>query len=171
MLDRARVAVLLGLLILPVPVATAQEFEDGGEDEGEGGEALGVAAAWALGIVGATAVINLARRRILLPRLRGNKQAILLSMKLHRKVWLPTHLASGLATVVLGTWHGLLEEEGNVVLWGSMALFGFLTVGGAILAWKWTPASVRKGVYLLHSQQVVFLVTLGALAGGHLMAD
>lgn len=160
----------LAVVLLVTPLAAAQEFEDEGE-EGEGGEALGVAAAWALGIVGATAVINLARRRILLPRLRGNKQAILLTMRLHRKVWLPTHLVSGLATVVLGTWHGLLVEEGNVVLWGSMVLFGFLTVGGAILAWKWTPASVRKGVYLLHSQQVVFLVTLGALIGGHFMAD
>lgn len=162
---------VLGLLIWFLPIACAQEFEDETEDEGEGGEALGVAAAWALGVVGATAIFNLARRRVLLPRLRGRKEAILLTMKLHRRVWLPTHLVSGVATVVLGTWHGLLVEEGNVVLWGSMVLFGFLTLGGAVLAWKWTPASVRKGVYLLHSQQIVFLVTLAALIGGHFLAD
>lgn len=162
---------VLGLLLWLLPTAYAQEFEDENEDESGGGEALGVAAAWALGVVGATAVINLARRRLLLPRLRGKKEAILLTMKLHRKVWLPTHLVSGVATVILGTWHGLRVEEGNALLWGSMVLFGFLTVGGAILAWKWTPASVRKGVYLLHSQQVVFLVTLGALIGGHFLAD
>lgn len=166
-----RFVLLVVALAVLAPFADAQEVEDESEGEGEGGEALGVAAAWALGVVGATAILNLARRRLLLPRLRGNKEAILRTMRLHRKVWLPTHLVSGVATVVLGTWHGLLEEEGNALLWGSMVLFGFLTVGGAILAWKWTPATVRKGVYLLHSQQVVFLATLAALVVGHLVAD
>ena len=150
------------------------DHEDGPEhedDEDEGGEGLGVAAAVALGVTGGTAVANLARRKILLPRLKGNKEALLLTMQLHRKAWLPTHLLAGVATVVLGTLHGLAVEEGNVLLWTSMVLFGFLAVGGAVLAWKWTPATVRKGVYLLHSQQVVFLANIVLLVAGHALGD
>jgi hypothetical protein len=158
----AAVTILVLLSAVVAPTVAAEE----GEDDGAGG-ALGVAAVVALGLSGGTAVANLARRRILLPRLRGNKQAILLTMRLHRKAWLPLHLVAGVATVVLGTLHGLAEGEGNWMLWGSMVAFGFLTVGGAVLAWKWTPASVRKGVYLLHSQQLVFLATIALLVTGH----
>lgn len=168
--------VAFALLALLAPGALAgdedgPEREDGDEDEGEGGEALGVAAAVALGLTGGTAVANLARRKVLLPRLRGNKEAIVLTMQLHRKAWLPTHLVAGVATVVLGTLHGLAEEHGNALLWASMVVFGFLAAGGALLAWKWTPATVRKGVYLLHTQQVVFLANLVLLVAGHAVGD
>lgn len=164
---------MAGLLVAAVPGGWAGEHEEdeSGEDEGEGGEALGVAAAVALGLTGGTAIANLARRKVLLPRLRGNKEAILLTMTLHRKAWLPTHLVAGVATVLLGTLHGLAEGEGNWMLWGSMVVFGFLVVGGAVLAWKWTPATVRKGVYLLHSQQILFLANLALLVAGHAFGD
>lgn len=166
-------AFVLALALAPTALAGDEDGPEPGEDEdeGEGGEALGIAAAVALGLTGGTAVANLARRKILLPRLRGNKDAILLTMRLHRKAWLPTHLVAGVATVVLGTLHGLAEEHGNWMLWGSMVVFGFLVVGGAVLAWKWTPATVRKGVYLLHSQQVLFLANLALLVAGHAFGE
>lgn len=164
---------LLGLLATPPALGGDEdgpELEDD-DGEGEGGEGLGVAAAIALGLTGGTAVANLARRKVLLPRLKGNKEALLLTMRLHRKAWLPTHLVAGVATVVLGTLHGLAEEHGNWMLWTAMVVFGFLVVGGAVLAWKWTPATVRKGVYLLHSQQVLFLANLALLVVGHAFGE
>jgi hypothetical protein len=164
---------ILLVAFLLVPAAAGQEEGEGqGEDdEGEGGEALGFAALVALVAVGATALLNLARRRWLLPLLKGNKEALVRTMRLHRKVWLPVHLVTGVATVVLGTLHGLAEEEGNWMLWASMASFGFLTAGGAILAWKWTPATIRKGVYLLHTQQLLFIATLVLLWVGHAVGE
>jgi hypothetical protein len=153
-------------LALSVPLAVAQEAGDD-DAEGRGGGALGVAATVAVVAVGITALLNFGRRRFLLPALRGDKDAIKTAMRLHRKVWLPVHLVTGLATLALGILHGLAEGHGNWMLWTSMAAFGFLTVGGALLAWKWTPANVRKGVYLLHTQQVVFVATLVLLVVGH----
>ena len=164
--------VLLALVLVPGALAGDEdgpELEEGEDDEG--GEGLGVAAALALGLTGGTAIANMARRKVLLPRLRGNKEAILLTMQLHRKAWLPAHLLAGVATVVLGTLHGLAEEHGNWMLWGSMVVFGFLAAGGALLAWKWTPATVRKGVYLLHTQQVLFLANLVLLVAGHAFGE
>lgn len=160
--------VAAAVVLMAVPTATAQERDDDGEDGG--GEALGVAAVVALVAVGITALLNFGRRRFLLPALRGNKDAVKTAMRLHRKVWLPIHLLTGVATLVLGILHGLAEGEGNWLLWTSMGAFGFLTVGGALLAWKWTPANVRKGVYLLHTQQVVFAATLVLLVLGHALA-
>ena len=161
--------------LLALPGASAQEDEDGregeGDDDGEGGEGLGTAALVALAAVGATAGLNLARRRWLLPALKGRKDALAATMRLHRKVWLPVHLVTGLATLVLGVLHGLAEEHGNWMLWTSMGAFGFLIAGGAVLAWKWTPAKVRKGVYLLHTQQLLFLGTLALLWIGHAVGD
>ena len=165
---------LAGLALAPSALAQEDERgEDGreGEDDGEGGEALGAAALAALVAVGATATLNLARRRWLLPALKGRKEALARTMWLHRKVWLPVHLVTGLATLTLGILHGLAEEHGNWMLWTSMGAFGFLTVGGAILAWRWTPAKVRKGVYLLHTQQVLFIATLLLLWLGHALGD
>ena len=164
---------LVALLLLPVTVAQddEEEREDEGEDDDDRGEALGTAALVALVAVGATAAVNLARRRWLLPALKGRKDALATTMRLHRKVWLPIHLVTGLATLVLGIVHGLAEEHGNWMLWTSMGAFGFLTAGGSILAWKWTPAKVRKGVYLLHTQQVLFVATLVLLLLGHALGD
>ncbi len=159
------------LLVTMLPTALAQEFEDEAEGEGEGGDGLGVAAAVALGAVAFTALVNLGRRRYLLPALKGNKEGLVKTMRLHRRVWLPIHLTTGVATVVLGILHGLAEEHGNWMLWTSMGAFGFLTAGGAILAWKWTPATVRKGVYLLHTQQLLFVATLALLWVGHAFGE
>ncbi len=158
---------LLAVFLVALAAVPLAAGEDEGEEEGEGGEALGVAAAFTLGVTGGTAVLNLLRRRVLLPRLKGRADAVKLTMRLHRKVWLPTHLVAGVATVVLGTWHGLAVEEGSLLLWITMVLFGFLAAGGALLGWKWTPATVRKGVYLLHSQQVVFVANVALLVLGH----
>ena len=167
MLRAAALLSIAGLLMMAGQAAAGGEEDE--DEEGEGGEGVGIAAAVALAAVALTAAVNLGRRRYLLPALRGNKEMLVKTMRLHRRVWLPIHLITGVATLVLGTWHGLLEEEGNWMLWGSMVAFGFLTAGGAVLAWKWTPAVVRKGVYLLHTQQVVFLVTVALLIAGHLV--
>lgn len=80
-------------------------------------------------------------------------------------------MTTGVATVVLGILHGVAEEHGNWMLWISMGAFGFLTAGGAILAWTWAPATVRKGVYLLHTQQLRFVMTLALLWVGHAFGD
>jgi hypothetical protein len=53
--------------------------------------------------------------------------------------------------------------------WLMVALFimGWLTVGGFLMWIKYPPAKVKKGMYLLHTQQVLFLIMVFAMLKGH----
>lgn len=154
----------IGLLIVAVP-ASAEDVVGESNDFGEG---LGTAAAWLLGVTGAIAVWNLARRRWVLGWLgaSGRRTWIKPTMHVHRKWLMPLHGVAGTASLAIGSAHAALMDD-HWVLWIAMAGMGFLTVGGALLQWKWTPSKVRKGVYLLHAQQLVFLSVIGLLLLGH----
>lgn len=162
---------LLALSASPLATADDDRFDDeaGGEGEDDAGEALGSAALWVLGATTVTAGANLARRRWVMPGLRGRPGAIKRVMWTWRKVLLPVHALTGVTAVLVGTLHGLRMDEGHWLLWSGIGGLGLLTLGGALLQWRWTPAKVRKGVYLLHTQQVLFLATLGVLWLGHVV--
>jgi hypothetical protein len=53
--------------------------------------------------------------------------------------------------------------------WLMLALFimGWLTFGGFLMWLKYPPAKVKKGIYILHTQQVLFFVMIFALLKGH----
>jgi len=53
--------------------------------------------------------------------------------------------------------------------WLMVALFimGWLTVGGFLMWIKYSPGKVKKGMYLLHTQQVLFFVMIFAMLKGH----
>ena len=53
--------------------------------------------------------------------------------------------------------------------WLMVALFimGWLTVGGFLMWIKYPPAKVKKGIYLLHTQQALFVVMVFAMLKGH----
>jgi len=54
----------------------------------------------------------------------------------------------------------------NNWLWLSLILMGVLAVNGFLLRFKYPP-KVRRGLYVLHSQQVAFLLLIYALLKGH----
>lgn len=157
------------LVLLWVPGALADDGgEEGLEDLSEG---LGVLAAAALGLTIATAAWNWSRRRILLKALRGRGTAIKRVMSWHRRLAVPVHALAGLGALGAGTVHGLWAEQGHWSLWSAMAMMGVMTLGGAILLWKWPPAKVRKGVYVLHGQQGLLAAMLVLLLVGHGIVD
>ena len=53
--------------------------------------------------------------------------------------------------------------------WLITALFimGWLTFGGFLMWIKYQPGKVKKGIYILHTQQVLFFVMIFAMLKGH----
>ncbi len=53
--------------------------------------------------------------------------------------------------------------------WLMFALFlmGWLTVGGFLMWIKYRPGKVKKGMYILHTQQTVFFLMIFAMLKGH----
>ncbi|MGB0652691.1 MAG: hypothetical protein ACPGQL_05775 [Thermoplasmatota archaeon] len=149
--------------------ATAEATGDEVEDD-DAGEAWGYVAAVGLGASGATAIWNLIRRRWLLKALRQHKDWKKRIAKWHRKVIMPVHAGAGVVALATGLIHGVLMRD-HWTLWVSMGIMGFLVVGGALLQWKWTPSKVRKGVYLLHTQQTLFVALIALLVIGHAFVD
>lgn len=158
------------LLLAAVPGVAAQEREDEGPMH-ELSEKAATPALVLLGVAVATAGWNLFRRRYLFRLLRGRSGAIKSAMVLHRRVLLPVHALTGAAALVVGAVHGWYAEEQYPLAWLGMVGMGVLVLGGTVLMWKWPPAKFRKGVYVLHSQQLVLLATLALLWIGHLVGD
>jgi hypothetical protein len=53
--------------------------------------------------------------------------------------------------------------------WLMLALFimGWLTFGGFLMWIKYQPSKVKKGIYILHTQQVLFFIMVFAMLKGH----
>ena len=53
--------------------------------------------------------------------------------------------------------------------WLMLALFimGWLTVGGFLMWIKYQPGKMKKGIYILHTQQILFFMMLFAMLKGH----
>ncbi|MBF0226394.1 MAG: hypothetical protein HQK76_13145 [Desulfobacterales bacterium] len=53
--------------------------------------------------------------------------------------------------------------------WLMLALFimGWLTFGGFLMFIKYQPGKVKKGVYILHTQQILFVIMIFAMLKGH----
>jgi hypothetical protein len=62
--------------------------------------------------------------------------------------------------------HAYTASWANTWLWASLFLMGWLTIGGFLLRLKYPPR-IRKGIYLLHTQQVAFVLLLYAMLKGH----
>ena len=53
--------------------------------------------------------------------------------------------------------------------WLMLALFimGWLTMGGFLMWIKYQPGKVKKGMYILHTQQILFFIMVFAMLKGH----
>lgn len=62
--------------------------------------------------------------------------------------------------------HCYTTSWANTWLWISLILMGVLTLNGFIMKLKYPP-QLRKGLYVLHTQQFVFFCLLYAMLKGH----
>ena len=85
----------------------------------------------------------------------------------HYYTWLlRSHCLLNTGAFVTALIHSYITSWANVWLWGSLVLMGILTLNGFIMKLKYPPR-LRKGLYVLHTQQVVFVCLLYAMLKGH----
>jgi hypothetical protein len=76
-------------------------------------------------------------------------------------IWLNT------ASFGVGCIHCYFNPWTNNWLRLVLVLMGLLTVGGFLMWMKYPPARVKKGLYILHTQQFLFFLMVFALLKGH----
>ncbi|UCG80419.1 MAG: hypothetical protein JSV60_10745 [Desulfobacterales bacterium] len=76
-------------------------------------------------------------------------------------IWLNT------TSFIVACIHCYVALWSNNWLMVSLFIMGWLTVGGFLMWIKYPPAKVKKGVYLLHTQQVLFVFMVFAMLKGH----
>jgi len=76
-------------------------------------------------------------------------------------VWLNT------ASFLVACLHCYVSLWSNNWLIVALILMGWLTFGGFLMFIKYPPGKVKKGLYILHTQQILFFVMLFAMLKGH----
>ena len=76
-------------------------------------------------------------------------------------IWLNT------ASFITACIHAYVSRWSNNWLLLALFIMGWLTVAGFMMWIKYQPGKVKKGMYLLHTQQVLFFVMLFAMLKGH----
>ena len=76
------------------------------------------------------------------------------------------HCYLNTAAFVAACFHCYTTSWANKWLWLSLVLMGVLTIGGFLMRFRYPP-KVRKGIYVLHTQQIAFVLLLYALLKGH----
>ncbi|HIJ76391.1 MAG TPA: hypothetical protein HPP81_06705 [Deltaproteobacteria bacterium] len=76
-------------------------------------------------------------------------------------IWLNT------ASFAVACLHCYITLWSNNWLMFALFIMGWLTFGGFLMWLKYPPAKVKKGIYILHTQQVLFFIMIYALLKGH----
>ncbi len=76
-------------------------------------------------------------------------------------IWLNT------AAFITACIHAYVSRWSNNWLLLALFIMGWLTVAGFMMWIKYQPGKVKKGMYLLHTQQVLFFVMVFAMLKGH----
>lgn len=76
-------------------------------------------------------------------------------------IWLNT------SSFVVACFHCYITPWSNNWLMFALFLMGWLTVCGFLMWIKYQPSRVKKGIYLLHTQQIVFFLLIFAMLQGH----
>jgi hypothetical protein len=85
----------------------------------------------------------------------------------HYFSWLlKSHCYLNTAAFVMSLVHCYTTAWANFWLWLSLVLMGVLTLNGFIMKLRYPP-KLHKGLYVLHTQQIVFVCLLYAMLKGH----
>ena len=168
-------SIAVGLLLLASPVASLSDDDDADDADDENddfedlGEGVGTVSAWLLGLTlayfGWKRVLPTIRKHLKQTQQKGR----LKSLNTWNKKALPLHTLLGVAAMVTGIIHGLMMDEGALILWIAVALMGVLSISGGLMRWKWPPREVKKGARLLHMQRLLSASVVILLIVGHEM--
>lgn len=76
-------------------------------------------------------------------------------------IWLNT------AAFITGCIHCYVSRWSNNWLILALFIMGWLTIGGFLMWIKYQPGKIKKGMYILHTQQILFFVMIFAMLKGH----
>jgi len=79
-------------------------------------------------------------------------------------VW---HIWLNTSSFLVGCIHWYVSLWSNDWLLAAFFMMGWLTCGGFLMFLKFQPGKVKKGIYLLHTQQLVFFLMVIAMLKGH----
>ncbi|SLM32725.1 Conserved membrane hypothetical protein. Homology with gene DMR_41120 of RS-1. Between mamQ and mamB like it is for RS-1. Named HMP2 on GenBank [Desulfamplus magnetovallimortis] len=79
-------------------------------------------------------------------------------------VW---HIWLNTSSFLVACIHCYVSLWSNRWLMAALFMMGWLTFGGFLMFLKFQPGKVKKGIYLLHTQQVVFFLMIFAMLKGH----
>ncbi len=80
---------------------------------------------------------------------------------------LVVHIWLNTTAFIVGCIHCYVTLWSNHWLMVALFIMGWLTVGGFMMWIKYPPARMRKGMYILHTQQLLFFVMIFAMIKGH----
>jgi len=158
-------------LVSQLPLSPLRSGLDG-EEDGEGDEVTGQAAAWTLGLSILTVAFSLLGRTII----RYNRLQVATKHRINRfnltqkKYLMPLHYFLSPMALLLGVTHWFLSSCRTTSLpeWG-LGMMAFCVGSGAIMKLKLAPPCLRKGIGRLHMNLVIFSVLLILLVTGHLI--
>jgi len=100
-----------------------------------------------------------AKRIILYFKIKGAQQHMNRMLIYH--IWLNT------LAFFAACFHCYVSMWGNYWLMLALIMMGHLTVFGFLMWGKYQPGRVKKGIYILHTQQTMFFVMIFAMLKGH----
>ena len=81
-------------------------------------------------------------------------------------VFLTFHCLLNITAFFVCCIHCYVSNWVNLWLKIAVVLMGWLTVGGFLMKFKYSP-TIKKGIYFLHTQQITFFILFIALLKGH----
>jgi hypothetical protein len=143
-----------------------------GEEDGEGDEFTGQAAAWTFGLSMLPVVFSLVTRAIIrYAPFHAATKTTMNRLNLTQKTYLmPLHYSLSVLALAFGVTHLLLSSCRSTALpeWG-LGILAFCVGSGVMMKYRLAPPFLRKGICRLHRSLVLFSVLVIVLVTGHMI--
>jgi hypothetical protein len=140
----------------------------------EGNETAGQMAAWLLVAANLPVVLSLLIKwtNEFVPMGNGLKGALARFNRFQKKHLMRFHYLINPLVLGIALWHWLSSRCQSTALpeWGLAVMFALIALG-LIMKFRLCPKQLRKSVYRLHTQPLVFLTMVMVLTIGHLIID
>ncbi len=144
-----------------------------GKDD-EGNETAGQMAAWLLVAANLPVVLSVLIKwtNQFAPVGTGLKDALVRFNRFQKKHLMRFHYFINPLVLGIALWHWLSSRCKSTALpeWGFAVMFALIVLG-LIMKFRLCPKQLRKSVYRLHTQPLVFLAMVMVLTIGHLIVD